>query len=111
MRCAAGLLIDTQGFGQGYMWVPGQERPPKWKAVHAVTLGKDRLLPLRPVWPGFAVNTLFYAAVIWLLICGPFVLCRFIRVRRGLCPKCAYPVGTSDQCSECGKALPQRAVA
>ena len=38
-----------------------------------------RTLPLRPIWPGFAVNTLFYAAVLWLLIPGPFALRRFIR--------------------------------
>ncbi len=66
-----------------------------------------RRLPIRPRW-GFAVNTVFYAAVLWLLILGPFALRRFIRVRRGLCPACAYPRGESDLCSECGKALPHR---
>ncbi len=68
-----------------------------------------RGLPLRFVVPGFAVNTLLYATVFWLLICGPFALRRVIRVRRGLCPACAYPMGESDVCSECGKALPRRA--
>ncbi len=68
-----------------------------------------RALPLRPIWPGFAVNTALYAAVLWLLIPGPFALRRFIRVRRGLCHACAYPRGESDVCSECGKALPRRA--
>ena len=43
--------------------------------------------------------------VCWLLIGGPFVLRRFVRVRRGLCPACAYPMGGSGVCSECGKAL------
>ncbi len=71
-----------------------------------------RLLPLRPTWPGFAVNTLFYATLLWLLIRGPFALRRFLRflrfrrVRRGLCPKCAYPMGESQVCTECGKPLP-----
>ena len=68
-------------------------------------------LPLRPIWPGFAVNTISYAAILWLLIQGPFALKRLIRRRRGLCPKCAYPMGASDTCSECGKPLPGRAVA
>ena len=63
------------------------------------------LLPLRPTWPGFAVNTIFYAALLWLLIPGPFVLRRFLRVRRGLCPKCAYPIGESSVCTECGGEL------
>ena len=55
--------------------------------------------PLRPIWPGFAVNTLFYAAILWLPICGPFALRRLIRHRRGLCAKCAYPVGESAVCT------------
>ena len=63
-------------------------------------------VPLNPIWPGFAVNTLFYAVVLWLLICGTLALRRFIRVRHGLCPGCAYPRGVPDVCSECGKALP-----
>ena len=49
-------------------------------------------------------------AILWLLIPGPFALRRFLRLRRGLCPKCAYPMGESPVCSECGKALPKRAV-
>jgi len=75
-----------------------------------VSLGLgDRTLPLLPIWPGFAVNTLLYATLLWLLICGPFTLRRFIRVKRGLCPACAYPGGESDVCSECGTTLHQRA--
>ncbi len=48
------------------------------------TLPVERVLPLGMIWPGFAVNTLFFAAILWLLIPGPFVLRRFIRRRRGL---------------------------
>ena len=64
-----------------------------------------RFIPLHPMWPGFAVNTVLYATILWLLICGPFALRRFIRLRRGLCPKCSYPAGESPVCTECGKAL------
>ena len=83
--------IDTGALPLNF-WI--QKTPPFW--------ADSRVLPLRPLWPGFAVNTLFYAALLW----SPFVLRRFIRVRRGLCPACAYPRGESDVCSECGKALP-----
>ena len=69
-------------------------------------LANPRVLPLRPLWPGFAVNTFFYAAVLWLLIPGPFLLRRFIRMKRGRCVKCGYPLGDSAVCSECGKPLP-----
>ena len=68
--------------------------------------GMLKILPLRPIWPGFLANTLIFAAPLWLLIPGPFVLRRFIRVKRGLCVKCAYPMGESAVCTECGKAMP-----
>ncbi len=71
-------------------------------------LNEGRPFPFRPIWPGFAVNTLFYAALLWLLLPGPFALRRFLRLRRGLCPKCAYPIGESAVCSECGISLPRR---
>ena len=71
----------------------------------------SRRLPLRLVWSRFAVNTLVYAGLLWLLIPGPFALRRFLRVRRGLCPKCAYPMGESAVCTECGRALAKHAVA
>ncbi len=64
-------------------------------------------LPLLPILPGFLINTVFYAGILWLVIPGPFVLRRFLRVRRGLCPKCAYAIGESAVCTECGNELPQ----
>ncbi len=73
--------------------------------------GSTRALPLIPIWPGFIANSLFYAVVLWLLIPGPFALRRLIRRRRGLCPKCGYPMGEAAVCSECGRALPGRAEA
>ena len=86
---------------------PIQARPGTTRLRWAFTVGGvERPFPMLPVWPGFIVNTLLYAAVLWLLIPGPFVLRRVIRVTRGLCPACAYPRGESDVCSECGKALP-----
>ena len=73
--------------------------------------GWERGLPVRPIWLGVAANTLFYAAILWLLICGPFLLRRFLRRRRGLCLACAYPMGEAAVCSECGKPLLGRAEA
>ncbi len=63
-------------------------------------------LPVHPTFPGFAANTLIYAAALGLLIHGPFALRALRRTRHGLCPACAYPRGESDVCSECGKELP-----
>ncbi len=68
-----------------------------------------RLMPMRPLLLGLAINTLVYATLLWLLAGGAFVLRRFLRVRRGICPKCAYPMGESSECTECGAELPGRA--
>ncbi len=66
--------------------------------------GGDYPLPLRPIWPGFAINTLFDAAILWPLILGPFALRRLIRRRRGLCPACGYDLRHAEHeaCPECG---------
>ncbi len=63
-----------------------------------------RALPMRPLWLGFAINTIFYAAILWPLICGPFVLRRLIRRKRGLCVACGYDIRHADHdaCPECG---------
>lgn len=64
------------------------------------------LFPTRPLWPGFLLNTLFYAALLGLLLSLP-ALRRQIRRRRCLCPACAYPMGNSPVCTECGRELPE----
>ena len=69
--------------------------------------GSEDALPWLPVWPGFAINTVFYAFVLWLLFAAPFAMRRRRRIKRGLCPKCAYPVGASDVCTECGARVRQ----
>ena len=70
-----------------------------------------RRLPLKPVWPGFAINTILYAAALWLVFCaGPGFVRRRIRRRRGQCLHCGYDLrgqpgaetGASAKCPECG---------
>ena len=86
---------------QGYEWQGSINL--RWLRSH-----NERPLPLKPIWPGFAINTIFYATLLWLLVRGSVALRRFLRVRRGLCPKCAYPMGESSVCTECGCELPKR---
>jgi hypothetical protein len=62
-------------------------------------------LPFFIILPGFAINTLFYTGILWLLFAAPFALRRRRRIKRGLCPACAYPVGDSSVCTECGAAV------
>jgi len=113
-------IADAYGWPRYSMWSafgwdtahwPNVMIDPRWSAILVESpMGRNygetlRALPLRPIWAGFALNTLFYAAILWLLICGPLALRRFTRVKRGLCPGCAYPRGELNLCSECGKAL------
>jgi hypothetical protein len=70
----------------------------------------------RALWPGFAINAVFYAAILWLLFAASFALRRWRRIKRGLCPKCGYDLrGSADDsslCPECGAGveLAQRGV-
>lgn len=75
-----------------------------------------RVLPLVPVWPGAVLNVAIYATVwrlgvhpIWRLIQNRCRARRAAsRLRRDLCPHCAYPIDKSRPagtvCPECGKA-------
>jgi hypothetical protein len=51
---------------------------------------ESRLLPLRVVWPGFAIDTLFYAAIWGGAFFGFASAKRAIRRKRGRCPRCGY---------------------
>lgn len=64
----------------------------------------QRRLPLALLWPGFLINTLFYAVLLWLPFAAPGVVRRQIRKRRGHCIQCGYDLrGTPRSgCPECG---------
>ena len=66
-------------------------------------------LPLRPLLPALAANTVFYGLLWALPLIGVPLLKRRRRRRRSLCLSCAYDlVGTTtDACPECG--CPRRA--
>ena len=60
-----------------------------------------RVLPLRPIWVGFAGNSAVFALAVLLLSC-PFTARRFSRLWQDRCVKCGYPIGVSLRCTECG---------
>jgi|GEM_PF-3279697 len=71
---------------------------------YAVT---DRFaLPLLPLWPGFAINTAFYALLLFLVRRTPGALRRTGHRRRGRCDSCGYDRSGLDrtiECPECGR--------
>ncbi len=99
-----------------------------WRAVHEWTLAGLHLparethglllvgagkwqyaVPIYPLWPGFALNTIFYALFAWGLWQVPPAIRRRRRRRNGLCVRCGYdlkglPPGSN--CPECGTHPP-----
>jgi hypothetical protein len=67
----------------------------------------DMHFPLRPIWPGFAINTIFYAAIVWVLFAVPATIRRRVRRKRGQCAACGYSLreSVSEKCPECGAAV------
>ncbi|MCH8152515.1 MAG: hypothetical protein IH830_09110 [Planctomycetes bacterium] len=110
MRCE---VVFPIGGAQGQEYITGGMRiSPRAGALREWL--SFRVLPIRPIWPGFAVNTLFYTAILLPLISGPFALRRLIRRKRGVCVACGYDIHHADHdvCPECGAAIRlQRAVA
>lgn len=71
---------------------------------------EEHLLPLDPVWPGLASNTLAYGGAAWALLASPTIVSLvFGRARRrerlGLCVACGYDRRGLDRCPECGAGL------
>jgi len=68
------------------------------------TVYSKRLLGLRPICRGFALNSVFYALLLAALFYPPRVIRRALRARRGLCTTCGYDLrgATHERCPECG---------
>ena len=62
------------------------------------------ILPARPVWGNFIVNTLLYAIFLALITIVGYQARRAFRVMRSRCPNCAYQLvaNSSSGCPECG---------
>jgi hypothetical protein len=65
---------------------------------------EPRWLPYFPLWRGFAINTIFYAGVLWVLFAAPLAIRKRVRRKRGQCAACGYSLrgGAGDKCPECG---------
>ncbi len=80
-----------------------------WRTAYPlfiVPASLPRAIPLLP-WPGIFIDGPLYGLTAWLLVHAARLARGRIRTRRGLCPRCAYPVGASTPpaspvCSECG---------
>ncbi len=109
-------------YGPVFPPIPGSSGVPDYLYVNGylqIVLPKPMIrkrysnkLPFYPLWPGFLTNTIFYAAIVWMLWSSPFVVRHVIRRKRGRCTRCGYDLrGTSGGasggggggvCPECG---------
>jgi hypothetical protein len=85
----------------GFAWGPRFPYRPAAGEVDEIPL----VFPLRPIWSGFALNTMFYALAAFLFIRGACTMRRRSRRRHGLCVRCAYPLtgNVTGRCPECGR--------
>jgi hypothetical protein len=118
----AGRQAAYQGFGGGWPMISmvgadyisrGIEAfaPPKLVAGPAWlgTRVRQTMLPVWPLWPGAAVNTLVFGVPLWLGWAG-LRRCRMaLRRKKGLCLRCGYPVRGLDACPECGTVATKEA--
>ncbi len=90
--------VQTNPFGP--IAIPGGPAP---------YIPPKHIYPLVPLPLGFALNTLFYAVLLYLPFATFITLRRRRRIRRNLCPSCGYslagavPTNNSITCPECGK--------
>ena len=101
-RNAGGRPSSPQAGYSSALMIPSWMRPAESRLV--LWYG----FPLQPVWTGFAINTVFYSAILWALWSTPFAARRLIRKRRGRCVKCGYDLrhAEHDSCPECGALTP-----
>ncbi|MEO1280019.1 MAG: hypothetical protein AAFV77_13750, partial [Planctomycetota bacterium] len=69
--------------------------------------GVQRVIPVRPIWPGMIGNVLVHGALVFFALTGVAVMHRVRRRRRGQCAWCAYDragIETKQPCPECGRA-------
>lgn len=65
----------------------------------------DLRLPIRPAFPGFVFNVLFYAGAAWGTLAALRASRGVCRRRRGRCPGCAYEIRDQVRCPECGRVM------
>jgi hypothetical protein len=97
---------------EGSVWVGKKTRTVVGQHCFQLPSGwplENRVLPSRPLWFGFTVNSLFYAVVAGGCVWIGLRIRRFLRLRRRVCPTCKYPFGIGTVCTECSAKLPNPA--
>jgi hypothetical protein len=76
----------------------------KFSLPRTSVVDPEDFFPVQPLWRGFLINTIFYAAIVWFLFFAPGAVRRRVRRKRGQCAACGYSMrgAVSEKCPECG---------
>lgn len=94
-----GGTVSATSYCVGLPTTTGVVYPPV--SIHSMSGAASRLIPFRPAWLGLPLNVGLCAFAISLWI----AMRRALRKIRRQCTACAYPIGTSPVCTECGSLL------
>lgn len=86
---------------------------PMWirRDATGARIGAPRLIPLKPLWPGFVADTIFYGVVWWVFLLALAAWTRRRRRRAGRCVHCRYDLRATPPnlpCPECGRDVASR---
>lgn len=84
-----------------------------WSESAAAPSGPEAFPRMRLLWPGLIVNPVLLGGSAFLILFGPLaaavvgrrLVSRLARRAAGRCVFCAYPIGESPVCTECGRDL------
>ena len=79
---ATGTSFVVSELNHGVLLRPYQTMGQARSNLHALEV---RVLPLMPIWDGFAINTILFASAIWAVFANYVAIRRWRRIKRGLC--------------------------
>lgn len=100
--------IDGAPTYSGSIAIATGTSPPS-RSDYGIVFGQP-LLPLRPRWGGFALNTIIYAVALALPVIGIRSIRRCVLTRSGRCVECAHTTNDDGACPECGRGYVDESV-